>query len=226
MPNPIRYRQGDVTYGYAALNARPALSVKIAIVMDCWAGFEMQLAIGFVTLLMGGDRGAYSIYNALVDRGIRETVFLALARERLSQELINRFEKFFGRVRKMASARNDIAHGQWAILSTRPTSLLLCPKDIRLSEYYKLVGAVADVTEGSAGVLRQLLKALDTFGSVVPTNTEFMEYTSSDFDDIAARINGLSTEFWSLMHEAVIGALVAKLERPDQQVAPHSPSIP
>jgi hypothetical protein len=125
MPQLFRYRSGEVLEGVAALEARPRLAMKISMVMAQWASLEHVLAIGFAFLLGGTENSALSIYNALVDRGLRQTVYLTLAKEKLSTTLIERAEKTFSRVRTLAGSRNDVAHGQWATVSTRPNSILL-----------------------------------------------------------------------------------------------------
>lgn len=224
MPNLLPYRHGELAYGDDALLARRDLAVKIAQVMNCWSDFEHQLALGFVCLLMGGDRGAFAIYNALIERGIRETVFLALVQEKLPNTLFKKFEEFFKQVQKTASARNDIVHGRWAVLSTRPESLLLCPKDFRMGQAHDLAHSVMEflreIVEASKvgqrkpkGRLSRLTSSFRRIQSPpmpafkmpdfrVPVGTRFMEYKEKEFDEIMNRIGSLSGIFWSLITES------------------------
>lgn len=94
MPQPFSYRNGELIHGISALAARQQLAIKIAMVTTEWAGLENCLAQGFVTLLGGTEEGALAIYNNLVDRGLRETVYRALARGKLPKTVIDRVENY------------------------------------------------------------------------------------------------------------------------------------
>ena len=231
MPQPLRYRDGDITTGVAALESRPQLAVAIAAVMNEWTELENVLAQAFVALLGGSESSAFDIYDALIDRGIRETVHLVLARGRLPTALVARTEKIFVRVRKLASARNDIAHGYWATLSTRPESLLLCPKNYMARESHQNISAFRLDPRWKHASEAEITQAVRKLGmpeaEPPPVGTEFTEYTKKDFEETVKRISDVANDLWFLGVEGLIySRWRERQERNDQSGAPPSQSTP
>lgn len=196
MPQPLRYRKGDLDDDpSSALPSRPHLAVKIAMVTNAWAYLEHQLSLVFVMLLGGETQAGLDIYNELIDRRLRESAFLAVARRKLPPRMVAQFRVFFGHVQKVAPARHAVAHGHWATLSTRPNSLLLCNDHVLSQEVRLFFEKIASDPNAETGPEARTFEGI---------NKTFMEYKEKDFDDIIARIYDLLDELRPLLRKILL----------------------
>ena len=191
MPQPLRYRKGDLDDDpSSALPSRPHLAVKIAMVTNAWAYLEHQLSLAFVVLLGGETQAALDIYTELIDRRLRETAFQAVARRKLPARMVAQFDTLFRHIRKVAPARHAVVHGHWATLSTRPKSLLLCNDHVLSQEIRLFFEQIASEPDAESGVDARTFEGI---------NKVFMEYREKDFDDIISRIYVLLDELGPLL---------------------------
>ena len=109
----------------------PGFGVLIALVASHWNKIEQDLAIAYTYLLAGEEPSAFEFYHDLIDFGLREKAFLAAAKPRLPADMLSEITKIHAEMRKLSKARNEIIHGTWCSLASKPQSLFLAePRDV------------------------------------------------------------------------------------------------
>lgn len=210
-----------------------ALTTDIFLVAHHWNWLESALAFNFVSLLVGDEAKALSIYEAVRDQDLRHAVFMAAAKDTLPEELCGEYDKVYNkRVRKKRKERVRLVHGLWTADHNKPESLFLL-KD------------KAEITTKSHAFLRRLVESnIERKGE--PEHMEFRpniyeEFEHNDFvklireidaltHEVAEFANGILKHSLPLVYPKVrrqrLGSMLAEIarqEHPDNQSNQKSP---
>jgi hypothetical protein len=196
MPQPFKRRENQtVNLSPGSIMHRPALAIGIAFVATHWAQIEFTLSLAFTVLLGGQEPSAFEAYHELFELGLRHKMFRAAARRRqLPAELITEAEQIHQEARKIATARNIIVHGNWAVCDDRPESLLLSdPANVnrRVDQFFQEFHDKVDDHEANLPALPW------SFDFSVD---DYVEYTQQDFQDLINRmlaLDGRGNAFWT-----------------------------
>jgi hypothetical protein len=188
MPQPIRYKKGELKVGATYLLDRREIALRVAMIIANWADIDHSLNAAYSVMLAGKEYAALAIFENLIDRSARERAFLSVAKQKLPSSLVDEFGMHFDKSKKVAQSRNDVAHALWATLSTRPNSILMCPRNYRSQRVYREIEA---------------MKNINMYNNI-DIGVEFIEYTIKDFAYIIDRTVLVSYE---------INELIVKLNR-------------
>jgi hypothetical protein len=208
MPQPFKRKNRKVRMSPAVVVERANLGISIANIASHWTKLESTLSLMYTYLLFGQEETAFRFYHQLIDLNLRKNAFMSGAEDKLPKELIDEIDKFYSEVRRLAKARNTVIHGTWAIVESKPNSLLLCdPKDLN-----------AKVNQ----VCRHVLRMARNRGSSPPnvsvdlTPDQFIEYKHSDLDGITRRIIALDAKGTVLANKVLAHSVERAAKPPDQ----------
>jgi hypothetical protein len=145
VPQPFRRRRRTVRMAPSIVGEQQGFGVFIALIGTHWNQIEQSLGMMYTWLLMGQEPSAFAFYHDLVDIGLREKAFMAAARDKLSEKLIEEIAALYVDVRKLSKRRAKVIHGVWGTTPTKPQSLLLCdPRSLneKLNEMLKYVAKI------------------------------------------------------------------------------------
>lgn len=141
MPQPLISIGLQLRFSSHILAERPVCAIKIAIVGSAWATLESRMVSAFdtavsdVTRTTSEDLGdGYTAIPNPIGRATIDTieslrtrleVIQAVIAITLPTDLQTEFAELAKRVRKCASARNQIVHGLWGIADKYPEDVIL-----------------------------------------------------------------------------------------------------
>jgi hypothetical protein len=159
-------------------------------------------------LLGAEEHAALEIFNSLIDRNLRREALVAVAKNRLPPEMLERATALFSEARRHASRRNAIVHGTWTAVISRPHSLMLVDAtDILRFRHLMQNQSLESAFAKHIGEKPPEAKV----GSDVEVT--LIEYRENDFDDVLTAITTFRQRVLTLSVEVlsrVVSADVAK----------------
>lgn len=155
MPNPLsKVRPGLVRMRFDpdVLLARPELAAHISTILNIWAHCD-HACIEILTQFLKADfRAVHKMQEALVGSETRRAILYAAAKNALSDDDFNLFDKTMAAVLPYRKIRNDFAHHIWGCSKDVKNALLL----INPIDYAEIVVGIADFAAGGTNVMPQL----------------------------------------------------------------------
>ena len=201
MPQPFKRRGRPMNMHPSIIAEDRDFAVLIALVSTHWNQIEFNLATMYTWLLIGQEPSAFNFYHDLIDLSLREKAFLAAARGRLSQDLIDEVCSFYTSLRKLSGRRSKIVHGVWAKTPSKPASLFLCDPRAFNDQLNKLLRYVVEIKKEPSKVLPRI--SFD----VLPD--EFTEYHVRDFQTIMTDLVSANEKSVELGNRVLAQALEA-----------------
>jgi hypothetical protein len=129
----------------AVLVEKPQFGIFIGLVASHWNKFEQSLSVMYTWLLNGQEPSAFEFYHDLIDMGLREKAFMAAAKGKLDEPLIEEVRLLYAQGRKLAKRRAKVIHGTWCSTESKPDAILLCdPKAVneKLNDLLRFVSSM------------------------------------------------------------------------------------
>lgn len=206
MPNPFRCQGSLVNTHPDTLLTRPALAVKIALIAAHWQWTEDLLGLVFAHLVGGASEAAMTTFHAIKSRDIRRDVLLAVAKDRLSEDMQARILVAFKEARRIANRRSEVVHASWATIESRPNSLLAYNPSVYAGQKALWMSGLAPLPRGESVIW------------------EFAEFREQDMDDIVSSIKKHRETVHDLLRDVLISVYEASVQHPAPPTRQHLPS--
>ncbi len=188
MPQPFK---GEWTHDNNTLLQRPELAIKIAHITSLWAQAEFGLGMLFSKILETDAVTGTAMYLSLISEAARDSAIQAAAKEKLSPDQLERFQRLLNELKGPRRQRNTVAHGCWAISSEAPQSLILLDTR-KLVRMYSFIGQD----------MRPMSKELEKYADAIKEHSEAqLEYTATDFDNIVKDITNVISKVSEFQNE-------------------------
>jgi hypothetical protein len=185
------------------LQERPNIALGIALIASHWADIELLLGIMYTYLLAGQEPTALSNYFSQRDLNKRRAMCHHAAKLKLSPDLVSELSDLYDKVSKVATERNTIVHGLWAITDSKPDSVLLAePKE---------VGSRVDKIFATLLWMKRYPGKITTFKQDISPD-DYMEYKPSDLQNTLLRIIELNGQVKVVAEKVLAQSLKAALE--------------
>jgi hypothetical protein len=182
-----------VVRGANALTDRPALALKIALIMNAWAMVESELGILLSVLLGANAETIVNVYNALNSWFQQCKVVVAAGEAVLEADDLELLQAILRVANTLIEKRNKIAHATWAATPSVPDGLVLWRVKAGTSNFAKTQSM--QEKQSRAFSQQDISTALqhrdDITNSYLKTARNFEVYRAADFDRLVRKLESL-----------------------------------